>query len=197
MEQQGFLVDGFLFQKEEETEKAKREAEGIRYIKAKTSMENPRTVWQVYDRIIEQKMFETPVGMAYLRELQEYLLKNPAIDNDDIKPIPADEFVKREYVTINGTEKKQKKQQEKSGEQEERTRKQEEKSSQQLRRSIVVNVVLVLMVIAMFVITISGNHPNILNYEEKLLNKYAGWEEELTTRERQILEKERELGLEQ
>lgn len=197
MEQQGFLVDGFLFQKEEDTEKAKREAEGIQYIKKKTSMENPRMVWQVYDRIIEQKMFETPVGMAYLRELQEYLLKNPAIDNDDIKPIPTDEFVKREYVTINGTEKKQQKQEEKSGEQQEKTRKQEEKFSQRLRISLAANVVLVLMVIAMFVITMSSNHPNILNYEENLLNKYAGWEEELISRERQILEMERELGLEQ
>lgn len=197
MEQQGFLVDGFLFQKEEDTEKAKREAEGIQYIKTKTSMENPRMVWQVYDRIIEQKMFETPVGMAYLRELQEYLLKNPAIDNNDIKPIPTDEFVKREYVTINGTEKKQQKQEEKSGEQQEKTRKQEEKFSQRLRISLAANVVLVLMVIAMFVITMSSNHPNILNYEENLLNKYAGWEEELISRERQILEMERELGLEQ
>lgn len=192
-EQQGFLVDGFLFQEEEDAEKAKREAEGIKYIKTNTSMDNPRMVWQVYDKIIQQKMFETPVGIAYLRELREYLLKVPAIDNDKIRPIPTDEFVKREYVTIKGKEKKPDQQKERPEEE----RPQEEKSGQRLRISLAANVVLVLMVIAMFAITMSSNHPNILNYEENLLNKYAGWEEELTSRERQLMEKERELGLEQ
>lgn len=192
-EQQGFLVDGFLFQEEEDAEKAKREAEGIQYIKTNTSMDNPRMVWQVYDKIIQQKMFETPIGIAYLRELREYLLKVPAIDNDKIRPIPTDEFVKREYVTIKGKEKKPAQQKERPEEE----RPQEEKSGQRLRISLAANVVLVLMVIAMFAITMSSNHPNILNYEENLLNKYAGWEEELTSRERQIMEKERELGLEQ
>lgn len=191
-EQQGFLVDGFLFQEEEDAEKAKREAEGIKYIKTNTSMDNPRMVWQVYNKIIEQKMFETPVGIAYLRELREHLLKVPAIDNDKIRPIPTDEFVKREYVTIKSNEKKPDQQKERT----EEKRPQEEKSGQRLRISLAANVVLVLMVIAMFAITMSSNHPNILNYEENLLNKYAGWEEELTSRERQIMEKERELGLE-
>ena len=47
----------------------------------------------------------------------------------------------------------------------------------------------------MFVITLTGNNPTILNYEQKLQNKYAGWEQELTERENAVREKERELSL--
>lgn len=180
--QQEFLVEGFLFQQEEMAEKAKREAEGIKYIKAKTSMDNPAVVLQVYDKIIEQQLFETPIGVGYLRELQEYLRTVPAIRNEDIKPIPVEEIIKQEYVPVKEVEEKQEKQ--------------KKKPNQKLRTCMVVNVVLVLMVIGMFIITMTSEHPTIINYEENLLNKYAGWEEELSNRERQVMEKERELGIE-
>ena len=64
-----------------------------------------------------------------------------------------------------------------------------------LRKSVILNILLILLVIAMFVITLTGNNPTILNYEQKLQNKYAGWEQELTERENAVREKERELSL--
>ena len=60
---------------------------------------------------------------------------------------------------------------------------------------MILNILLILLVIAMFVITLTGNNPTILNYEQKLQNKYAGWEQELTERENAVREKERELSL--
>ena len=62
--------------------------------------------------------------------------------------------------------------------------------------SVMLNVVLVIAVIAMFVITLTSDQPNVLNYERALTNRYASWEQELTEREQAVREKERELKLE-
>ena len=177
-EKKEFLVDGFLFQDEELAQMAKKEAGGIRYIKDKTSMDDPEMVLQIYNKIIEQKMFETQVGISYLKELQEYLQTMPAIRKEEIKPIPVEEIIRKEFVTVKEQDDKVKK-----------------VSDGKTRVSRGLNVVLVLIIIAMFIITLTSDHPNILNYEEKLLDRYAGWEQELEEREKQVREKEAELGL--
>ena len=59
-----------------------------------------------------------------------------------------------------------------------------------------VNAVLILLIAAMFYITINGSNPNIINYERVLQNKYSQWDQELTQREAVIREKERELLME-
>ena len=59
--------------------------------------------------------------------------------------------------------------------------------------SVIMNIVMIVAIIAMFVITLNSDQPNILNYERNLQNKYASWEQELTQREQTVREKEREL----
>lgn len=174
---QGSLVDGFLFQEEELAEKARHELEGIRYVKGKTNMDKPKLVLQVYDKIIEQELFSTPVGVGYLRDLQEYLYTIPSIPKEDIRPIPVEKIIRQEFVP--------------AGQQEQKT------SSGKLWISLAGNIILALVVVAMFLIAFSSNHPTILNYEEKLLDKYAPWEQELKERERMVQQKEQELGIRQ
>ena len=50
--------------------------------------------------------------------------------------------------------------------------------------------ILLVAVIAMFVITMTSSNPTILDYETKLLNKYARWEDELTQREAEVKRRE-------
>lgn len=174
-EKQEIPVDGFLFQGEELAEKAKREQAGIRYIKEKTSMDKPQMVLQIYNKIIDQSLFETPVGIGYLRELQEYLKTNPSINKEDVRPIPIEEIISQNFIPV--------------------ADKKKEKPAGKYKASLTMNAVLVIVVIAMFAITLTSQHPNILNYEEKLQNKYAAWEQELSSREQQVQKKEYELGL--
>ena len=47
----------------------------------------------------------------------------------------------------------------------------------------------------MFVITLRGSTPNVINYKIALTNQYAAWEQELTQREKAVKEKEQELGI--
>ena len=65
-------VGGFSFENKDEAEQAKKEIEGIKYIKAKTDMSDPEVILQVYNKMIGQKLFETAVGYSYLKDLQEY-----------------------------------------------------------------------------------------------------------------------------
>ena len=46
-----------------------------------------------------------------------------------------------------------------------------------------VNIVLIIIVIAMFAISLTSGSTTILNYETKIINKYEEWEQELDERE--------------
>ena len=72
----------------------------------------------------------------------------------------------------------------------------EENKNATFRLSLIMNIVMVVAIIAMFIITLNSDQPNILNYERSLQNKYATWEQELTRREQTVREKERELHIE-
>ena len=63
--------------------------------------------------------------------------------------------------------------------------------------SMIVNAMLVAVIVVMFYIAYTSDNPNILNYENNLVNKYAQWEQELSERENAIREKERNLLIEE
>ena len=70
----------------------------------------------------------------------------------------------------------------------------ETESSGKLKISLCVNAILVVCVVAMFAMTLTSDSPTIVDYQSKLLNRYASWEQELTEREKAVSEKEQELG---
>ena len=51
------------------------------------------------------------------------------------------------------------------------------------RTSLIINIVLIIVVAIMFAIALSSSNPNIINYERVLQDKYAGWAQELSSRE--------------
>ena len=71
-----------------------------------------------------------------------------------------------------------------------------EGTKEMLRFSLWANLALVILVIAMFIITILGENTNVLNYRYKIENEYSIWQQELEEREAIIREKEAELRLE-
>ena len=70
------------------------------------------------------------------------------------------------------------------------------KTEDKLRISIMANIILVVLVLAMFIITLKSDNPNILNYKKAIINQYASWEQEISEREKAVKEKERELQIE-
>ncbi len=172
------IVDGFVFESADVYEKAKKEKEGVRYMKSRIDLSHPMQVLQIYKKMIEQEMFQTPVGQAYLMELQDYLQTMPQVDNDQIPPVIIRDVVR--VMDASGTT--------------EALREELKKSRNRCRFSVIGNLVAAAVIIVMFAIAASSSSPTILNYENKLIDKYSTWEQELSAREDAIREKESALN---
>ena len=72
-EKTSMVVEGFLFANEAEAAQARKEAEGVKYVKEKAQMDDPEMVLRIYNKMIQQRLFDTAVGYSYLKDLQEYL----------------------------------------------------------------------------------------------------------------------------
>ena len=114
--QETYEAGGFVFRTKKEAELAQREIEGTKYLRQKLDMENPNAVFSIYQNLIEQDLFETPVGYCFLKELRDYLLMIPAISNEEVLAIPI------RYPQTEEEEKKQKKEQKKEEQRKERQR---------------------------------------------------------------------------
>ena len=185
-----YKVDGFLFEDEATASLAKKEEDGIRFIKQKTALDNPEIVFRLYKSLLAQKVFVTPVGIRFLVELQNILLTSTFIAKEEIPAIPASEMVvKQEVEPQSHTPATQVKK---------ATEKVDKKVGGEYKRPFYIAlffaIIFGLSVIGMFVISeISGNNVNIINYREAILNEYSQWQEELQEKENELTEWEKEL----
>lgn len=175
-----YIVGGFVFASKQEAEQAKKELDAIKFVKEKTNLNKPEVVLQVYNKMVEEKLFVTSVGNFYLYELQKYLFSVPSIDREMITPI---EII---HPTLEGNLKEEKPSEVKK--KSEQKNKKGIDMEQKYKRSMILNLILAISVVGMFLITATGNHPTILNYEQELINRYATWEQELTEREAALRE---------
>lgn len=193
-------IDGFLFSDPAEIAQAKKELEGIRYLRTKLDRENPEQVLLVYNQAVDQQLFTTPVGYFFLKELQDFLITIPFIKDDDIHRIKISERMTEAFEKSRAkTAKEEKKTAVKRYEDEKRLR---EKSIQarnvdykgRFFAAVFLVCLLAAVVIGMFAVTaVSEDNVTILNYENALIDKYEAWEEELNAREEALTAKEREL----
>ena len=177
------VVDSYLFMSEEDAELAREEKKKAEYIEKKMDYTHPSGVLRIYQRLVEEKVFRTPVGQDYLRRLRIFLLRSDAVDKNEIYPIPlfttyalkmrSSYTTPKQYVKVK-----------------------EKKKTNWLMYSVIFNIVLLLAVAAMFGIATESDNPNVINYENAILDKYADWEQQLTEREKAVREKERDLNIE-
>lgn len=179
-EQNVYCVGGYRFGSPEDAKLAELELKKTLYFEEKLNGRSTRNILSVYDKIIDEKVFSTPVGWEYLRKLQQKL-RMEGVPEESIRPVPM-------YVVF-----AHKQEPEHSVLNRIRPSKKVNKDKQNLRISVMINVFLAVLVIAMFVITMSGDNPNVLNYKNAVTNQYAAWEQELTEREQKLREKEAEL----
>ena len=191
-------IDGFLFSDPAEIAQAKKEMEGIRYLRTKLDRDNPEQVLLVYNQAVDQQLFATPVGYYFLKELQDYLITIPFIKDEDIHRITITErmteaFEKSRKKTVQ--EKKKQAVRQYEDERKLREKKIQAKNTDFKARfalALFFDFLLLAMVVAMFVINlVSKDNVTILNYENQLINKYEDWEKELEDREMQLNERER------
>lgn len=173
------IVEGFYFTSKEEADLARMELEKIKMMDDKLDYQNSELVHSVYDRAILNRTFRTPVGYQFLYHLRRNLLES-GYTEEELKPIPLSvRFapIARTTQTVRTEVPAPKK-----------------KHSIGLAGSIALNIVLIVLVAAMFLITLYSDNPNILNYKTQIINEYASWEEELREKESELWEWERELN---
>lgn len=197
--QETYEAGGFVFRTKKEAELAQREIEGTKYLRQKLDMENPQAVFSIYQNLIEQDLFETPVGYCFLKELRDYLLMIPAISNEEVLAIPI------RYPQTEEEEKKQKKEQKKEEQRKERQKEKEKAKNRKEQKKegknykgrcqffMVTSLILLISVVSMMLLAATSDNVNILNYENKLIDKYSSWEQELEEREQAVKEQEQAL----
>ena len=197
--QETYEAGGFVFRTKKEAELAQREIEGTKYLRQKLDMENPNAVFSIYQNLIEQDLFETPVGYCFLKELRDYLLMIPAISNEEVLAIPI------RYPQTEEEEKKQKKEQKKEEQRKERQREKEKAKNKKEQKKegqnykgrcqffMVTSLILLISVVSMMLLAATSDNVNILNYENKLIDKYSSWEQELEEREQAVKEQKQAL----
>lgn len=184
-EQNDYCVDGYRFASLEDAKEAQVEKIKADYFDAKLQNKNLESMLAVYDKVLDEKIFETPLGWEYLKKLQRELRRSGAKE-EQIRPIPL-------YLTFSHKESEE---QEKQVRVRVRPSRKVSADKRRLQTSVIINILLVILVIAMFAITLNSKNPNIINYRKQILNEYASWEQELTERERAVKEKESALGME-
>lgn len=176
---------GFLFYNEKDARLAETELKKIEYIEARMNYDKPDKILQIYEKAVRDRIFTTPAGIFYLKGIQEFLLEQPDMDESSISPIPLFHTYDREL-----------RQQQKPVKSRVNPKASNPKKSPAFPISVILNILLGIAVIAMFVITLQSDNPNVMNYERVLTNRYASWEQQLTEREQTVREKERELQIE-
>lgn len=80
---------GFEFNNEENFNMAKKELDYTMHINENLNNLSSEKTLELYNKLIDDKLFKTPIGVEFLRKLQKKLFNDKAIDNSKIKSIPA------------------------------------------------------------------------------------------------------------
>ncbi len=176
------IVGGFIFGTVADAELAKEELARIEYLDANMNYANTSKVLQLYDKALDTKMFHTPVGWRYLDKLKGILLDSGYIE-EEIRPVPLYNVFARTEEDHSVLE---------------RIRPVKKKADPYKRKyafTLMVAGILLITVVAMFVIALISETPNMINYRNAIVNEYAAWEQDIKDREDAVRMKERELDI--
>lgn len=178
-------VQGFRFTALADARTAEEEYKKMVYIRQRMNKDNPEEVLAIYDKMIENGLFVTPVGVDFLMRVREYLVESKAIALERIRPIETGSLftqrarnearaAARPRVTTDLVA-------------------ENNKLKNKYHIALATSIISIILVAVMFVVAKSSDNPNILNYRTAIENQYSDWEESLSQREQALKEKEEAL----
>ncbi len=177
------IVDGYKFASSRDTKLAIKEKNAIGKLQESIDINNTESVYETYNKLVSKNYFTTPVGLAFLKEMRDYLKQY--YSEDELKPINVIDRTPRN--DNNGHMELNYRQFEKL--------KQENESLNNIKQKLSIAIVAMLVVIVgMVFIVITNDNLGYFNAEEKVLNKYAAWEERLSGWEDELIRREAELS---
>ena len=199
-----YNIGGYIFEDENKAKKAAKELKTVEYILGQIKDADEKGVLTVYKKFLNQRLFSTEIGMSFLSQLRQNLVSSGAFTEEDIPLVYSLDESDRTSKESPSTTVQSKDNEEKLEEKPKVKKKKADKSFvsgddhlKELKRLKLINrillilcITLLLCVLGMFYVNSTINSPTILNYEEKLIDKYSSWEQELTEREAAVKEKE-------
>lgn len=181
-----FVVNGYSFETQEEYEKALEEKKSIERLMKKVNLNKGELLVALYSGLITQNKLSTVIGLEYLCRLRDIIINKKYAKTSELPPIQTANFKTERAVGYKLADTTQKLQAE---------RQQTLKYKERVRTLFIVNIALVIVIGVMMYIATTSNNVNIINYEHKLVDKYAAWETQLTEREQRVKEAEKRLGI--
>lgn len=184
MSENNNVVRGYCFGTAEDAEIARQEEKKIQYLEQHMDFAKPENMLLVYKKAMESRVFTTPIGWEYLKKLQKELSERSDL-KEEVPPVALyTVFAHRvgDDIRIPAPRIPEKS---------------KDNTNKKFIASVVINFILAAAIAVMFYIAYTSDNPNVLNYKNNLVNKYAQWEQELTERENAIREKERNLMIEE
>ena len=180
-ESKQFQMDGYWFLDKSSYDIASLEKQKIDTIKQSISADNPESIKAVYEKLTQKLYFSTPIGMNFLMEMREYLVK---IYGEEILPVPvAPARITRAARgrTVDIEKYKQ--------------LKKENSKAIRIKNNLTIAVIAMLItIIGILFILITNENSGFFRAEEKLVNKYSAWEERLYNWEQELNEREAEFS---
>jgi hypothetical protein len=173
-----YIVQGYEFSSKEEALEGKKELAAVKVLSEKVEKGTLENALDIYEKLLEQKLFHTQVGIDYLKSLKQYLA-----DNDVIRD-----------TTLDGLNRKVDQLTEELASEKKQFQKKTSRLKELLYSSLILNLILIIVVAVMIFISSTSNNATILNYENEMQDRYAGWEAELESREAALNEREQSIA---
>lgn len=165
--QETWIQGGFVFPDKAMADQAAKEVDAVEYLRSRLEDAEPDIVYQMYQQIVQQNLFSTPVGYSYLKQLRDYLTLTAGYEESSVATIPVEMGISEKTSS--------------------ETRQEDKDPSGRANSVLIgVNICLVIIVIAMFLISMTSDQTTILNYENQIIDKYEEWEQELDEREAEL-----------
>lgn len=180
MDKDSLLVEGFVFPSYKEAQIAQREQVNIDAIRKRMRGADGKTQYELYCKLMERDMFNTMVGYSFLYELRHSLMETYGYREQELPNIELPKRMEYDKVTQFNQGKMESKIQ----------------HLMMIKTRMTITIVaLIFIIVGMFIIAAVNPNVGYINTENKILNKYSAWQEDLERREAAVKEKEEQLKM--
>ncbi len=178
MREKGRITGGYLFSSDKDYSDANEEQESIHILRAKTDLSNPRTALKLYNKLVENRTFHTVIGFVFLKELQDTILNSGIVKAEELDGIYIPAQAGNNEVNASVLEK---------------YKLLTERQKVRGRNSRIINLFLVFTIFIMIMIALYTDKTKYAELENKVIDRYSVWEEELNNREQRLMKREEAL----
>jgi hypothetical protein len=173
-------LSGYTFEDSRDYKEAKREMESVEYIRANTDLNDINKVLKLYVKLVERKTLKSVVGIEFLVELRNKILSSGIVTKDNLPGIRIEKPNNAIRVYDDELE----------YDQEKAHLAMIEDYRIKLKNSRIISGFLIAIIVVMLLISIFMDRSMYSIYENKVIDKYEAWQQELDAREAALEELE-------